>query len=559
MARFTDVFALALLCNYISQGEGGSHNATSNSNLCTRQLQFSQRQINIEGVLRGLTINVASGLWDDLFLRQEGAGYAGFEKSLLDALSERAGFNYNLLMRPPSEGVSWGNWLFELMDNYDVVTYGYWQETQARANRGALTPRGFIDASYRMVALSTDGDEETTWERITKCFFPLKAEVWLVALAALVVTGFIYLIVERQNADEFPDGVHPASVVESVFKPCLRVTGGGGYGPKSWPGKLILASWSWFVVLFLAAYTANFASYLTVQNIPRPQYTSLADAMQKGAQICLERGQLANWFQQRYPNYVSKVTYFDEVGGDGLATARHLGHGCDAIIVLKFIWDQKIRNSRTLNKDCRMTLIGDSLQPIYGGWMVATDTHNRCTSILREALNHWFLNMWADGSLQNLLADLTGGGATCVPEDRATDNARLELEEMSGPFYIHGIILVISLALYVALLGSRKGGRVASQRTNVSGFSSASSYTPESPKTPTSDTPAPVYMQPMASLASQQGLAIEDREMLQSIQSRLGQVENKLSDDISELSRKMTGLTETMSECIKYVNLKVRV
>jgi len=575
MVCFTSLLLLVLLNSNAQSTEnstvtprrpsGPGISQSRNDDFCDRQLQLTKREINISDALRGATISVVSGLWEDVFLKKEGSGYSGFEIDLLLALQQRAGFNFTLTMHPPPSGVSWGTWLFFLTRKYDLVTFGYWQSTKVRANRGVVTPDGFIDASYTMVVLKVVKEEESDWDRMVQCFFPLKEEVWGVAIALMVVTGFVYFIVERKNPEEFPEGVHAISGVETLFKGCLQVTGGGGYTPTSWPGKLILASWSWFVVLFLAAYTANLASYLVVQNVPQPQYTSLSDAMQKNAMICIEGGQIGDWFERRYPHYAksSNVKFIPEAEGDGFVTAQYLGTDCDVIIVLKFVYEQKIKHSPVLNKDCKMEIVGEPLQMVSGGWMVNTDYDHRCTALVKDALAYWFLDMELDGSLDRLYGKLLPPGSDCKAssQESQTDHNRLDLQDMSGTFYVHIIVLVVSLALYFIIHGAKHSHKFVSNRLAGTDDAADRQVSPSEGSAKSGDTSEPGSPLPLAKRMAklENGTGSQDHAALQSIQSQLDRVEKTLSNDISELSRNLKGLEETMNEVIKYVNLKVRV
>merc|ERR1712083_1285434 len=135
----------------------------------------------------------------------------------------------------------------------------------------------------------------------------------------------------------------------------------------------ILASWSWCVVLFLSAYTANLASFLVVKNDAKTQFTSLESAMHRNAQICIEEGQMQQWFKRTYASY-KRVRYFPEEVGDGLSLAPHLvNKECDAIIVLNTVWKQDMQNNRQVNPDCNMQLIGEPLFTVVGGFMTDID------------------------------------------------------------------------------------------------------------------------------------------------------------------------------------------
>jgi len=57
-----------------------------------------------------------------------------------------------------------------------------------------------------------------------------------------------------------------ANGTHSLYLALLQVTGAGGFTPMTWHGRILLASWAWYILLFIATYTANLASFLVVQS-----------------------------------------------------------------------------------------------------------------------------------------------------------------------------------------------------------------------------------------------------------------------------------------------------
>lgn len=53
-----------------------------------------------------------------------------------------------------------------------------------------------------------------------------------------------------------------ARVLNAVFISFVQFTGGGGFAPVTGLGKLLLVSYSFVVMLFVASYTANLAAFL---------------------------------------------------------------------------------------------------------------------------------------------------------------------------------------------------------------------------------------------------------------------------------------------------------
>merc|ERR1712196_385285 len=90
----------------------------------------------------------------------------------------------------------------------------------------------------------------------------------------------------------------------AFVKMFLVVTGGGGVTPLSWPGKIVLMSWSFCGLLMVSAYTANLVSFLTSKQQPEP-ITDLGDLMSAKAQVCIPGGggAMESWWRGKYPSY----------------------------------------------------------------------------------------------------------------------------------------------------------------------------------------------------------------------------------------------------------------
>lgn len=75
-----------------------------------------------------------------------------------------------------------------------------------------------------------------------------------------------YIITDQYNYIRYRNaGCFDAEyTADSIFKSSGHITGASGFSPKTWPGKILLMSWTWCIVLTLSAYTANLASFLVV-------------------------------------------------------------------------------------------------------------------------------------------------------------------------------------------------------------------------------------------------------------------------------------------------------
>ena len=306
--------------------------------LCDRIDPIRNGTLPREYALQGIHIQVGTGIWDERFLAWDSAkaAYGGLEVDLLDELARRARFSYSLVMhnwtrilnshsRPQcsssmlrfgeKDGCGLrtpGAWLDKLEESivrFDLVTYGYWFITPKRMARGAFSPYGFLDAQYWAVVMQ-EGRPGIDFAEIFSFLTPFSAPVWFCFLALTVFTGLIYRFLEgARNVEDFPDGAQGCfkrrtylQAMDSVFKASGHITAAASFAPKTWAGKILIMSWTWCIVLILAAYTANLASFLVVQAKNQAPFSSLAGAVLRSKKVCVADGSAdQDWFRANFP------------------------------------------------------------------------------------------------------------------------------------------------------------------------------------------------------------------------------------------------------------------
>jgi hypothetical protein len=456
---------------------GHSQDSSTFAPLCERAIAVSNGSMQLWSALENITLNVGTMLWDDSFLayNAETGEYSGLEWDLLQELQQRAGFkiNYDVIEKPSN--VSWTDVLGYMLSRYDLVTVGYWQVTAERTRRFSCdSPAEFLDLSYRLIVRNEAAPEKPIQARMFTFLEPFSWEVWLVFVLLTIFTGFVYLFFEKRNLENFPNGVRCSSAADSVLWSFMHITGPGGYAPNTWPGKLVVASWSFFAVLYISAYTANLAGFLLVKSNNNIAYTTMQDALREDAQICVEKDAPEMWFKRMYKNY-PYVTYVQsDLDGREVLTMLDQ-YECDAAIVSDMAWRQ-LRNDRNVNSKCSLKMIDDPLNPIGGGWMSLADYNDRCTAVLRDCLAYHFLDMQDNGRLSDLVQTLfsayssdscsarrlrTSGGARRLRTSGAVqdlssmagssedvDERPLDLISMAGTIMLHAAVLLVALVLY---------------------------------------------------------------------------------------------------------------
>lgn len=437
------------------------HNADhpSTGNFCGSLNSIINHTLDLEDSLQGSHLSVGSYLFPPFLEIDEATDdFAGWEVDLLTTLSKRAGFTFTIYEMEWQWNASWSEQLHKQLERFDLITFGYWTITSDRLENMADSPYGFLDLSSVFVSNEVRGGSTITiwqWTTLFSCFDPFGVDVWATLVVLWFWTGLLYMCFEvHSNHEDLSGSSLCANGTHSLYLALLQVTGAGGFTPVTWHGRILLASWAWYILLFIATYTANLASFLVVQSTADADISSLTSAMAAGMRLCTwPTSPSGEWFSQHY-EYSN--TY--EVLDDGTATISYLNAGyCDGAIMNSFSWSQD-QNSLELNSDCATTLRGSNLNSRSGGWMVKVDWFEKCSVVVKEGLRVHFVKMAEDGTLDTATTELQEAfwtrpgsvpcGETAISEV-TSETTSLHFEDMSGPTLIHLFLSLSSFTIKI--------------------------------------------------------------------------------------------------------------
>jgi len=328
--------------------------------------------------------------------------------------------------------------------------------THERVNAGIFMPYGLLDASAQLVT-KVDSEGPSLSYRLLQFLRPFDWTVWCAFIVLCAATGLLYWYLERgQNPDDLlEDRGSREGIVNSTFLASLQVAGGGGYTPVTWPGKILVFSWAWTVLLFVSSYTANLASFLVVEHKAGVPVEDLTEAMARDMSICVTKG-TAVWDHVRranpsYPKFVP----VDDSAILGLAT----GH-CDAALSSRFRFDFA-KQSEELNPHCDLTPVGEPVVSLHAGWAVYNDYVQKCTVLVSQVLNVIFHDLDEEGVLDAIYAGLVKKKETRLKScSKAKRSPSLNLVSMAGILSTHVILSAVALC---TLCVSRSRSKAASE------------------------------------------------------------------------------------------------
>ena len=185
----------------------------------------------------------------------------------MKALAARGGFTWEITSHPEasfSPELTWTGYVDQATRKYDL-SLDWWLVLPERLDLGLRAPSAFLDLSV-VGATHAVEDDPSFWENFKSFSRPFHGHLWLVFILFSVATALVYVLIEAPHQDMGLEEGAPLhhKLWQSLYTALLQFNGAGGFEPQTTPGKLLLAGYSFFILLFVAAYTANLASLLVV-------------------------------------------------------------------------------------------------------------------------------------------------------------------------------------------------------------------------------------------------------------------------------------------------------
>lgn len=383
-----------------------TENVTHRSDICDRHVQVMEGLIPITDALQGLNLTVVFVNYnsrDDpdnqqLFsLTEDGVineDSPPLHAVVMDAIALRAGFTWRdsfgivepLDGRDINANLTWSALLKWNTAVYDI-SMGQWDRSAQRLSMEIAFPEGFYDASMILVQLDTR--KSLDWGQIWTFLLPFQNDVWWMILVALIASGALYYLLEKLDPSA-DDGNLEGDPGAAVYFSFITFTGHHEFNPRSHSARLLAFSMTFwglitagkfgvfFLILlrsgllraycagksvgitmqsnrhsisssasFLAAYTANLASFLLSRSQPEVAYHTIREAAVVKTPICVQRGvNIDQYITAKYPtaNLVRKRT--SRLVFDGLNDGE-----CEVAVVSKLDFE-KFRRNNEVNSGC---------------------------------------------------------------------------------------------------------------------------------------------------------------------------------------------------------------
>jgi hypothetical protein len=262
---------------------------------------------------------------------------------------------------------------------------------------------------------------------------------WVYIFAALLYAAVILWVIEgQQNKEVFPSSKNSDQIKRSAFLMTQSFLGSSDHrlAPHTSAGRGLLMSVSFAVLILTTTYTANMTTSKIIDVKNNVPYTSLEDAISKGARICgLEALRVA--LTPTFPKISDRFVAAE--GGDGAMDFVNMNAGkCDVVVTTKDTYmverrkpencDMVMNTQVLLTLECAIATTRDLQLPL--AWLTTRAvSHGKYNEVYRKASGR-FVDQLPDSCKTNTLTPI-----------RSSNTA--------GPAFISMIGCTIALGVYI--------------------------------------------------------------------------------------------------------------
>ena len=477
-----------------------SQNLTFRTNICDRQRQLFDGDIELPDALSGLNLTVAMTNYPfpnenrfftlvDGKIKEKDPGTSVCERSLLwllldaivvqhtcrcsrtsfcfttglfvvimDELAARAGFSWRNTFAaidpidPAVDGdKTWTDMLVWEVAHFDIAA-DYWGRSEERMAKGVSFPTGWYDGSIILAtSITPESDDFDLWGYFT----PFAGPVWFAILGLIFFTGLAYFLLERLNHASDEAQLEEKPLV-AIFVAALAFTGHYEFKPRTHAARMLGFSWTFWALIMASAYTANLASFLVSRNDIQFSVSTLDDALVTGTPVCIQKGAVMDdIITKDYPELTVVRKETEQEMFEALTKPWYGGAGGCGVLITNLGTYQVYQGQTATNADCTLTSEKRVILTLPSGFATAVDSGTLCTSLVSHVMDLYMTEMIADGFIEQAWQDHLDkiSQIDCVepvPNSGDDDIYSLGLKEMGGIFVTH--LLLTTVAVVVAIV-----------------------------------------------------------------------------------------------------------
>ena len=263
----------------------------------------------------------------------------------------------------------------------DLCVAKFWETTERR-KIATYTTTIFNDFFY-VVVPRPEVDKSITAET-GKLFQPFTNGLWITICLVTVLVGISYTLLASSRKTLLAD--IRANLLKSIYDAAFELLQGTDSSDKSVTLKVVTLSWAFFIMIIIAAYTANLAAFLSREQLLF-NVRDIHDCVKKGCNMCsLADHTLEKTIMTKYPKLKLDAKYANP---RELNTALFSGK-CDAFLASEFDWSLY----KEYFQDCKTTFTGEYAVFLQTGWPVADQ--------YAKSMSYWLGKVTTIGDFERL-------------------------------------------------------------------------------------------------------------------------------------------------------------
>lgn len=342
----------------------------------------------------------------------------------------------------------------------DMCFGDYWVSKE-RVLLASFLPALYQD-EFRLIAKTRSG--ETMLTVMEQPFLPFEWTLWITIICFLIFSGFILAFAEHEhNEEDFPDRAWWRGALKGMYVALMNFFAGGPVNvPQTPPGRVITMGIAFFVLIVLATYTANLASFLIAKQMDEP-ISGLEAALTKGLTVAIAdvpfRMLVAEYPGLQEPGHHVKVAEGKEaeaihagLADVGIVAKSTLAKMYAGITVKADCEDPGATKDKDvcpvdnddeldLSRDCDLRWVGEMLTSVNVAVPVAKKHLSAIAWATEDVLNQGYLPVLYDAYASGIPANQDH----CAHATLVDEADRLPASALAGSLTVSGICVLAGL------------------------------------------------------------------------------------------------------------------
>lgn len=258
------------------------------------------------------------------------------------------------------------------LGHLDLCIGDIW-DTAERQSFGAASFIPVLSEKMRLVGPINIDEGESLRTMLWRPFSPFSENLWGMIVAVVAVVAFSMLAVEygRPGSDFGHDGMLLSDIVKSLYISTTRfLNAEKTFQATTKSGRLIMVGYGIFVLIAIASFTAETASFL-IQEKEQTEVTSIEAALGRSATICYSVG-MQRLLESRHPRMKQRGVPVDSSAFEDFVDRMSSGQ-CKYSVVGE-LWPDI---SWEKGDHCNFKFLGSTILDFPTGYWVRDDLRNR--------------------------------------------------------------------------------------------------------------------------------------------------------------------------------------